>query len=141
MHGPTGTFWANLTAFSLKRSDDGVLCLPCPAGCARSEKLEGGLIVRPGYGVSSHVAAQQRPLRDVGGARSLFRCPVAAACLGEAALDGAANSSGFLQNPTSFHMVGSSCTSERRAPVSASRVLTVITLHLMCMRIIPFSPH
>ena len=51
--------------------------------------------------------------------------------------DGAANSSGFLQNPTSFHMVGSSCTSERRAPVSASRVLTVITLHLMCMRIIP----
>ena len=55
-----------------------MLCLPCPAGCARSEKLEGGLIVRPGYGVSSHVAAQQRPLRDVGGARSLFRCPVAA---------------------------------------------------------------
>ena len=33
--------------------------------------------------------------------------------------DGAARSSGFLQSPTTFHMIGSSCTSERRAKCPA----------------------
>ena len=32
MHGPTCTFWANLTPFSLKATVPGPACVPCRAG-------------------------------------------------------------------------------------------------------------
>jgi hypothetical protein len=38
------------------------------------------------------VAARKQPLRNISGTRSLFKCPVVAACLGESSLDGVASS-------------------------------------------------
>ena len=72
---------------------NGVLCRPCPADCTRCAKLESDLIIEPGYGVSEATAAQATSLRNISGQRSIFKCPVPTACLGETAdVNGVANS-------------------------------------------------
>ena len=70
-----------------------VLCRPCPSDCTQCTKLEGDIIVAPGYGLSAADTTHNTSLRDIQGGRSLFKCPVPEACLGEISVDGVSVSS------------------------------------------------